>query len=412
VPIEAMDVARDETPLKLYADPAKQTVALAFKLEDGRYGQLTYVRVYQGELKKGDTVINARTGKKVKIGRLVRMHANEMEDIDAAAAGDIVGLFGIDCNTGDTFCGEGARIAMTSIFVPDPVVSLKVLPKDNKASDRMSKALQRFMKEDPTFRVHVDPESQETIISGMGELHLDVYIERMRREYQADVETGVPQVAYREAISRRAEFNYTHKKQTGGSGQYARVAGYLEPSDEEMYEFVDEIKGGVIPGEYIPACDKGFRIAMEKGSLIGFPIVNVRAVVNDGSSHAVDSSDMAFQTAARSAFREAYKKAGPQILEPLMRVVVEGPGEYQGAIYKTLMARRGTVVGSTEDEGFCRVEAEVPLSEMFGYAGDLRSATQGKSEFTMEFARYAPTPKEVSDKLLEEYRGKAAVEEK
>lgn len=411
VPIEALDLDKGETPVELQSDPTRQPVALAFKLDDGRFGQLTYVRVYQGVLKKGETVYNARTGRKIKIGRLVRMHANEMEDIEQSAAGDIVGLFGVDCNTGDTFHGEGARIAMTSIHVPDPVISLKILPKDSKSLDRMSKALQRFTKEDPTFRVHVDEESQETIISGMGELHLEVYVERMRREYQAEVETGIPQVAYREAISRRGEFNYTHKKQTGGSGQYARVAGFLEPIDDRHYEFVDEIKGGVIPNEFIPSCDKGFRRAIEKGTLIGFPITGVRAVINDGQYHAVDSSDIAFQTAALMAFREAYKKAAPQILEPLMRVAVEGPSEFQGQIYKSLMARRGTVLGSTEEEGFARVDAEVPLSEMFGYSTDLRSATQGKAEYTMEFARYAPAPREVSEKLLTEYRGKTAMEE-
>ena len=300
---------------------------------------------------------------------------------------------------------------MTSIFVPEPVVSLKVVPKDSKAQDRMSKALQRFGREDPTFRVHVDEESQDTVISGMGELHLEVYIERMRREYQAEVETGRPQVAYRETISRRAEFNYTHRKQTGGSGQYARVAGYLEPYEEGTYEFVDRIKGGVIPGEFIPSCDKGFRRAMEKGSLIGFPVTNVRAVIDDGNAHSVDSSDVAFQTAALMAFREAYRKAAPQILEPVMHVSVEAPGEFQGAIYKSLMARRGTIHGSQEDGGFTRIEAEVPLSEMFGYATDLRSATQGKAEFTMEFSRYAPVPKEVGENLLTEYRGKTAIEE-
>ncbi|NJN63948.1 MAG: elongation factor G [Acidobacteria bacterium] len=410
VPIDALDLDHNETPVQLVSDPARQPVALAFKLDDGRFGQLTYVRVYQGLLKKGETVYNARTGRKIKIGRLVRMHADQMEDIDQSAAGDIVGLFGVDCNTGDTFHGDGARIAMTSIHVPDPVISLKILPKDAKSLDRMSKALQRFTKEDPTFRVHVDNESQETIISGMGELHLEVYVERMRREYQAEVETGMPQVAYREAISRRGEFNYTHKKQTGGSGQYARVAGYLEPTSEANYQFVDDIKGGVIPSEFIPSCDKGFRRAIERGTLIGFPIAGVRAVINDGQFHAVDSSDIAFQTAALMAFRDAYRKAGPQILEPLMRVSVEGPSEFQGAIYKTLMARRGVVLGSTEEEGFARVESEVPLSEMFGYSTDLRSATQGKAEFTMEFARYAPAPREVSDKLLADYKGKALEE--
>jgi elongation factor G len=411
VPIEAVDLDADETPVALRCEPDEQFVALAFKLDEGRYGQLTYIRIYQGTLSKGDTVFNARTGRKVKIGRLVRMHASQMEDIDQAVAGDIVGLFGIDCHTGDTFCGDGPRIAMTSIYVPDPVISLRVTPADGKAQDRMSKALQRFGKEDPTFRVRVDPESQETIISGMGELHLEVYIERMRREYGAQVETGRPQVAYRETITRRAEFNYVHKKQTGGSGQYARVAGYIEPSSEHPYDFVDEIKGGTIPSEFIPACDKGFRSAIERGRLIGFPIVNVRVVVNDGNHHPVDSSEMAFQTAARAAFREIYGKAAPQVLEPLMKVEVEGPNEFQGAIYKTLMARRGTVVGSTEEEGFARIEAEVPLAEMFGYATDLRSATQGKAEFTMEFARYAPAPKEVAEKLMAESRDKVPVAE-
>ncbi len=411
VPIEAVDLDHDNRPVMLEADPGAQTVAYAFKLDEGRYGQLTFLRVYQGALSKGDTVYQTRTGKKTKIGRLVRIHADKMEDIESAAAGDIVGLFGIDCHTGDSFVSDGPRLAMTSMYVPDPVISLSVKPVDSKAQDNMSKALNRFTKEDPTFRVTLDPESHETVISGMGELHLDVYVERMKREYGASVETGAPQVAYREAISRRAEFDYLHKKQTGGSGQYAKVVGYIEPLEEGDYEFVDQIRGGSIPTEYIPACDKGFRSALEKGSLIGFPIVGVRAVLNDGNSHAVDSSDMAFQTASRAAFREAYRKAAPQILEPVMRVSVEGPGEFQGTVYKSLMQRRGTILGSTEDAGFARVEAEVPLAEMFGYSTDLRSGTQGKAEFTMEFARYAPAPKEVSEELLKKYRDKAAREE-
>jgi len=411
VPIEAIDLDRDGAAVELTPDPEAQTVAYAFKLDEGRYGQLTFLRVYQGTLSKGDTVYQTRTGNKIKIGRLVRMHADKMEDISSAPAGDIVGLFGIDCQTGDTFTSDGPRINMTSMHVPDPVISLSVTPVDSKAQDNMSKALSRFTKEDPTFRVTLDPESNETIISGMGELHLDVYIERMKREYSAAVETGAPQVAYREAISRRADFDHLHKKQTGGSGQYAKVVGYIEPSDEGEYEFVDQIKGGRIPTEYIPACDKGFRAALDKGSLIGFPVVGVRAVLTDGNSHAVDSSDMAFMTASRMAFRDAYKKAGPQILEPVMRVSVEGPGEFQGAIYKSLMQRRGTVLGSTEDAGFARVDADVPLAEMFGYSTDLRSATQGKAEFTMEFSKYAPAPKEVTEELLKKYKSKAADEE-
>ncbi len=408
---QAIDLDHDDGEVSLTADTAGQTVAYAFKLEDGRYGQLTYVRVYQGTLSKGDTVFQTRTGRKIRIGRLGRLHADKLEDLDSATAGDIVGLFGVDCRSGDTFVGAGPRLSMTSMYVPDPVISLSVNPVDNKAQDNMSKALNRFTKEDPTFRVKHDAESGETIISGMGELHLDVYVERMRREYRAAVATGAPQVAYREAISCRAEFNYIHKKQTGGSGQFAKVAGYLEPYDGGAYEFVDKIRGGAIPSEYIPACDKGFRAEMAKGKLIGFPIVGVRVVVDDGNSHPVDSSDMAFQAAARAAFRQVYFKAGPRILEPMMRVSVEGPGEFQGAVYRTLLHRRGTIIGSTDDEGFTRIDAAVPLAEMFGYATELRSATQGKAEFTMEFARYAPVPRDVSEELLKKYNSKLAEEE-
>ncbi|MEM1205499.1 MAG: elongation factor G [Acidobacteriota bacterium] len=411
VPIEALDLDNDNAKVELTSDPEGQTVAYAFKLEDGRYGQLTFVRVYEGSLSKGDTVYRASSGKKVKIGRLVRIHANSMEDITKAEAGDIVGLFGIDCHSGETFIGDGPRLAMTSMHVPDAVISLSVNPVDSKAQANMSKALQRFTKEDPTFRVRLDPESGETVISGMGELHLDVYVERMKREYSAEVETGQPQVAYREAISRRGEFDYTHKKQTGGSGQYGRVIGYLEPLDEGDYDFVNEVKGGNIPTEFVPACDKGFRMAMEKGRMIGFPVVGVRAVLQDGNSHAVDSSDMAFLVAARSAFRQAYERAKPRILEPVMKVEVEGPSEFQGAIYRTLMQRRGNVLGSTEESGFARVEAEVPLAEMFGYSTDLRSETQGKAEFTMEFSKYGPAPAEVTEELRKKYSGQVAEED-
>jgi len=411
VPIEAVELDNGGATISLQSDPEKQTVAYAFKLDEGRYGQLTFLRVYQGTLAKGDTVIQTRTGKKIKIGRLVRVHADKLEDITSAAAGDIVGLFGIDCHTGDTFVSDGPRLAMTSMYVPDPVISLSVNPVDSKAQDNMSKALHRFTKEDPTFRVTLDPESGETVISGMGELHLEVYVERMRREYSAEVETGAPQVAYREAISRRADFDHLHKKQTGGAGQYAKVVGYIEPLDEGDYEFVNEIYGGSIPSEYIPACDKGFRSVLTKGNLIGFPIVGVRVVLTDGNSHAVDSSDMAFQAASRTAFRDAYRRAAPQILEPVMKVSVEGPSEFQGAIYRSLLQRRGTVLGSTEDAGFARVDAEVPLAEMFGYSTDLRSATEGKAEFTMEFAKYAPAPRDVSDELLKKYKSRLADEE-
>jgi elongation factor G len=403
-----MDLENDEAAVALTSDPNKPLVALAFKLEDGRYGQLTYVRIYQGSLQKGTNIVNSRTQRRNKVGRLVRMHADNMEDITGAGAGDIVALFGIDCASGDTFNDESIRVAMTSMHVPAPVISLSIKAKDNKQQDNLSKALGRFVREDPTFRAGVDPESNETIISGMGELHLDVYVERMKREYGCEVETGAPQVAYREAISQRATFNYTHKKQTGGSGQYGRVAGWIEPITEgdQDFEFVNEVRGGSIPTEFIPSVEKGFRSMLAKGRLIGFPVIRLRIGIDDGQAHSVDSSDNAFQAAARGAFREVYPRAKPIILEPIMKLEVEGPAEFQGVVLKTIMQRRGTVIGTTEEEGFSRVEAEVPLAEMFGYATDLRSNTQGKAEFTMEFARYLPAPSEVQKQLKEKYGSK------
>ena len=396
----ALDLDKGEAEIKVSNNPSDPMVALAFKLEDGRYGQLTYVRTYQGTLKKGDTIVNARTGKKAKVGRLVRMHADEMEDIEESGSGDIVALFGIDCASGDTFTDGKHNYSMSSMHVPTPVISLAIKPVDNKAQVNMSKALNRFTKEDPTFKTFIDPETNETIISGMGELHLDVYVERMKREYSAVVEVGAPQVAYREAITQRADFNYSHKKQTGGSGQFGRVGGYIEPLEEGEYEFVDNIVGGSIPREFIPSCDKGFQKAIVKGALIGAPITGVRCVINDGASHAVDSSDIAFQLAAIGAFKEGYSKAKPVILEPIMKVVVEGPTEFQGSIMGSLNQRRGMILGTTEEDDYTAIEAEVPLSEMFGYSTDLRSLTQGKAEFTMEFASYKPVPKSVAEQLI------------
>jgi elongation factor G len=290
------------------------------------------------------------------------------------------------------------------MFVPDPVISLTVTPKDNKAPTNMSKALRRFSKEDPTFRVGADPESGETIISGMGELHLDVYIERMKREYAAQVTTSPPRVAYRETITKRANFNYTHKKQTGGAGQYGKVAGHIEPWEEEPFRFDDQIVGGAIPRDLIPAVEKGFRSMLAKGSLIGAPVTGVSITLNDGAAHSVDSSDIAFQEAARGAWRETYTKTAPRILEPLMKVSIEGPSEFQGGIVGLLLQRRGIIIGLTEGDGFTRVEGDVPLSEMFGFSTVLRSATQGKAEFTMEFSRYALLPEALAEELIRKYR--------
>jgi elongation factor G len=400
----ALDLKNDEQEIFLLPDPAAPLTSLAFKLEDGRYGQLTYIRIYQGTLKKGDTIINSRDGKKVKVGRLVRMHSDEMEEIESASAGDIVALFGIDCASGDTFTSPDISISMSSMHVPEPVISLAILPVDNKAQVNMSKALNRFTKEDPTFRTFVDHETNETIISGMGELHLEVYIERMKREYNAEVQAGQPQVAYRETITQRADFNYTHKKQTGGSGQFGRVGGYIEPMDEGEYEFVDQIVGGSIPREFISSCDKGFQKSLAKGALAGAPITGVRVAINDGNSHAVDSSDIAFQLAAIGAFKEGYQKAKPVILEPIMKVAVEGPTEFQGAVMGSLNQRRGIIIGTVEEANYTSVESEVPLSEMFGYSTVLRSLTQGKAEFTMEFATYRQVPKSISEEIIKKFQ--------
>jgi elongation factor G len=397
----ALDLDHDEAEVKVSNVSSDPLLALAFKLEDGRYGQLTYVRTYQGTLKKGDSIVNVRTGKKAKVGRLVRMHSDDMEEIDEAGSGDIVALFGIDCASGDTFTsGSDYNFSMTSMHVPAPVISLSITPVDNKAQDNMSKALNRFTKEDPTFKTFVDPETMETIISGMGELHLDVYVERMKREYKAEVTVGAPQVAYRETITQKAEFNYTHKKQTGGSGQFGRVAGFIEPMEEGEYEFVDKIVGGSVPREYIPSCDKGFQKCLDKGALVGAHVTGVRCTITDGASHAVDSSDIAFQLAAIGGFKEAYTKAKPMIMEPIMKVAAEGPSEFQGSIMGSLNQRRGIIIGTNEEDAYTVIEAEVPLSEMFGYSTDLRSLTQGKAEFTMEFAAYRQVPKSVAEELI------------
>ncbi len=395
----ALDMENEEVEKKLETDFSKPLVALAFKLEDGRYGQLTYIRVYQGTLSKGDTIVNSRTGQKVRIGRVVHMHADQMEEIGSIPAGNIGALFGVDCASGDTFTSPEIRYSMTSMHIPEPVISLAIAPVDNKAQDKMSKALSRFTKEDPTFRAYVDHETGDTIISGMGELHLEICVERMRREYSADVTTGMPQVAYRETITRQAAFNYLHRKQTGGSGQYGRVAGYMEPAKDD-FVFENRVVGGAIPTEFISSCEKGFKKSMEKGQLLGFPVTGVKIVINDGQSHPVDSSDMAFRAASRGAFLEGYRKAKPVMQEPIMKVAVETPTEFQGAVMGSLNQRRGMILG-TQDEGNTSViEAEVPLAEMFDYSTILRSGTQGKAQFTMEFSTYRQVPKNVADELI------------
>ncbi|MGD9137804.1 MAG: elongation factor G [Desulfobacterales bacterium] len=396
----ALDMERDEATVVLNADNRKPTVALAFKLEDGSFGQLTYIRVYQGAIVKGDTIVNIRTGKKVKVGRVIRMHADQMEDIESIPAGYIGALFGIDCASGDTFAAPGHSLTMSSMYVPDPVISLAIVPVDHKSEINMSKALSRFTKEDPTFKVYVNDETGDTIISGMGELHLEVYIERMLREYNAHVNPGMPRVAYRETITRKAQFNYIHKKQTGGAGQFGRVAGYMEPIDDEHFVFENRVTGGAIPTQFIAACQKGFQQCLAKGPKMEFPVTGIKIVIDDGASHSVDSSDMAFQAAARGAFLQAYAAAKPVIHEPIMKVTVESPSQFHGTVMGSLNQRRGMIVGSQEEGVMCVIDAQVPLAEMFGYSTVLRSLTQGQAQFTMEFATYKQVPKGISEDLL------------
>lgn len=408
----ALDVNNEEKQVVLTNNDNDPLVCYAFKLVDNRYGQLTYIRIYQGSLKKGNSITNITNGKKINVGRLVRMHSDNMEEITEAGAGDIVALFGVDCASGTTFTDGSLRYNMTSMHVPNPVIELVIEAKNRDDLNNLSKALNRFTKEDPTFQVMVDKESGQTIIKGMGELHLDVYIERMRREYKVDVQTGAPQVAYRETITRSAPFDYTHKKQTGGSGQFAKVVGEMRPmavegDSDKVYNFVNSVVGGRIPKEYIPSCDKGFQSCMDAGSLIGFPVVGIEMEVKDGQYHDVDSSDMAFQICARMAFRQAFEKAGAQILEPIMKVEVQTPTEFQGAVVGNLSQRRGSIAGTSEELGYTTIISEVPLAEMFGYATDLRSMSQGKAEFTMEFAKYSPVPRNIQDELIKKYGDKA-----
>jgi elongation factor G len=417
VPNEAFDQDADEGKVNTEINEDKPLVALAFKLEETRFGQLTFMRLYQGTMRKGDTVINVNAfDKKVKIPRLVRMHADEMVECDQAVAGDIVAVFGVECASGDTFTDGKVRYTMASIFVPEAVMSLAVSPKDRASQTNFSKALGKFTREDPTFRVHRDEESNETIISGMGELHLEIYVERMKREFACECVVGQPQVNYRETITKRVDMNYTHKKQTGGSGQFARVVGYMEPVDGDpsatTMQFVDEIVGGAIPRQFISAIEKGYQEQMKTGQLCGAPMTGMKFVINDGLHHPVDSSEIAFKVCAMTMLREFFHEAAPVILEPIMRVGVEGPEEFQGAMMGLINQRRGMVASSSNNASFVEFESEVPLSEMFGFSTALRSATQGKGEFQMTFARYHAVPRNVQEELIDAFKKKRAAEHK
>lgn len=389
----ALDKSQAEKPVKLVPYNSLPFVGLAFKLEENNYGQLTYMRVYQGTLNKGTYLFNSRTDKKVRIPRIVRMHSNEMEDVAEVGAGEICAVFGVDCASGDTFTDGGLPYSMSTMFVPEAVMSLSIKPKRSGDADNFSKAMNRFQREDPTFRVHVDAESEETIISGMGELHLEVYVERLRREYKTDCTTGQPRVAYRETISQRADFDYILKRQTGGPGDFARVGGWIEPNDSpETNHYESQVVGGHIPDKFLTACSKGFEISTEKGPLLGHHVIGTKMVVNDGATHVTDSSDYAFNLATQMAFRKAFKEAGGQVLEPLMKTTITAPNEFQGAILM-LMNKRNAIIHDTDigTEDFTLI-CDCSLNAMFGFSSQLRAATQGKGEFSMEFSHYAPAP--------------------
>ncbi len=410
----AKDNENESAEVALTADPDAPVVAMAFKIVDESFGQLTFTRVYQGKIEKGGTFFNSRAGRKQRVSRILRMHANDREDIGLAGPGDIVALLGVECISGDTICSLTHNYSLESIHVAEPVIALAINPAKTADRDKLSKALSRFVKEDPTFHVRTDEKTGDTLISGMGELHLDVYVERLRREYKVELKVGAPQVSYREAPTQEVAFNYKHKKQTGGAGQYAHVVGRLVPLPEDAgkdYEFENKVTGGRIPTEYIPSCDKGFQSARGKGPVAGYEIVRTKMVLEDGSHHSVDSSDLAFQICARDAFVDAFRRSKPALLEPIVKVEVEVLSEFQGSVVGDLSSRRGLILGTDLKQNIVTVTAEVPLANMFGYATDLRSATQGKGTFTMEFACYRQTPRDVQEQIVID-RKKALAEQR
>jgi elongation factor G len=403
-PSEKENFARDKDDdmkfIRLESDSQLPTVALAFKLENQQYGQLTYLRIYQGTISKGSNLLNARTGNEIKVGRLAKMHADKIEDIKMGSAGEIVALFGVDCALGDTFNGEGINYTMRKSYVPQPIISLALNATDSKDLDKLSKALSRFTKEDPTFKADVNKDTKETVVHGMGELHLHIYIERMRREYGINLTVCEPQVSYRETITDTVEFDYIHRKQTGGRGQYARIKGILSPSGKDENSFIDTVKGGNIPAQYMPGCEKGFFSIVEKGELSGFPVVGVMMTMVDGDYHEVDSSQLAFEVAVKYAFKQNYLKAKPIILEPIMKVSVETPSEFRSNVMIIINQNRGLILDTVIDENFTRIDSEMPLSETFGLVTQFRSATQGKVDFTMEFSEYKALPKNLEEEVL------------
>lgn len=413
--ITARKYGNEEEKMALEPSPDKPFVGMAFKIVEDPFGQLTFMRIYQGKIAKGEMYVNQRTAKKERFSRIVRMHADKREEIDVAEAGDIVAIMGIDCASGETYSNEREFCSLESMYVPEPVIKVAVTPASRADADKMSKALNRFRKEDPTFQVYNDEETSETIICGMGELHLDIYVERMRREYKVEVQVGAPKVSYRETPGELKEFNYKHKKQTGGSGQFAHIVGKLSPMDpegEKTFEFEDHVTGGRIPKQFIPPVEKGFRDSMFKGPLAEFPVVGVKIDLEDGSYHDVDSSERAFYIAACDCFRETMRSSNPMLLEPIMKCDVECPEDYQGSVVGDIIARRGLVNNTDARDGISYITAEVPLANTFGYATDLRSMTKGQGTFAMELARYSPVPRSLQDDIINERKKQLAARAK
>ena len=409
--ITAKKVGDETQKVALKPDPSAPLVGMAFKIVEDPFGQLTFMRVYQGKIEKGEMYVNQRTGRKERFSRIVRMHADKREEVDVAEAGDIVAIMGIDCATGETYSNERDYCTLESMFVPEPVIKVAVTPASRADADKMGKALARFRKEDPTFRVFNDEETSETIICGMGELHLDIYVERMRREYKVEVNVGAPKVSYREAPSEKVDFDYKHKKQSGGSGQFAHIKGTLSPipsEGEAAFEFEEHIVGGRIPKQFVPPVEKGFRDSLGKGPLAEFPVVGVRIDLNDGSYHDVDSSERAFYICACDCFRQTMREAKPVLLEPIMKVEIECPENFNGSVVGDVISRRGLVTQTDARDGISYISCEVSLAETFGYSTDLRSMTQGRGTFTMELATYRKTPMSVQEEVIAEKKRQLA----
>jgi elongation factor G len=403
-PQPEVDLEGNETGEKAVVDPDRPLRALAFKIMDDKYGALTFTRIYSGRIKKGDTVLNTYTGKTERIGRIVEMHANEREELDSAQAGDIIALIGMkNTQTGHTLCDPNKPATLEPMVFPEPVISIAVKPKDKGSVEKMGLAINKMVAEDPSFRVETDEESGETILKGMGELHLDIKVDILKRTHKVEVEVGKPQVAYRETITKRVEDSYTHKKQTGGSGQFAKIDYIVEPGETNSgYVFESVVTGGNVPREFWPAVDKGFKLSMQQGTLAGFPLLDVKVTLVDGGFHPVDSSAVAYEIAAKAAYRQSVPKAAPQLLEPIMKVDVFTPDDHVGDVIGDLNRRRGMIQGQEAGPTGVRVKADAPLSEMFGYIGDLRTMTSGRGQFSMEFSHYAPCPANVAEQVIKE----------